>query len=171
MSALYTLKIRIKMKHHFYNLIILLLFVLLQVACSLVSSPSNNEDYDLKDHKSISFNVDSKNVTSPLSTEQYTIDSIRPIITTDDFGTFDATKIYVNNKKIFILDSDIAKTILVFNLKGQYLYKLGEIGRAKNEYISAPADFFVSQNGDVHVFDSAGQKILIFDWINHKLYF
>ena len=51
----------------------------------------------------------------------------------------------------------------MFNLKGQYLYKLGEIGRAKNEYISAPADFFVSQNGDVHVFDSAGQKILIFD--------
>lgn len=153
------------MKYNFCNIIILLLFVLLQLSCSSSSSPSSNneEDYNLGNYKSELFQINPKNVTSPLGEEQYSIDSIRSIITPDGIGDFEITKVFVNDEKIYILDSDVAQTILIFNLSGQFLYKLGEIGRAKNEYISGPKDFFVANNGDVHVLDDGGHKILIFD--------
>lgn len=117
----------------------------------------------MDNYESVTFKINPKNVTSPLSAEQYSIDSIRSMIIPNDVGIFDATKVFVNDEKIFILDSEVTKTVLVFDLSGQYLYKLGEIGRAKNEYISSPKDFFVAKNGDVHVFDDGGHKILIFD--------
>lgn len=150
------------MKQHFSRFLVGGACILILLSCSS-SSSNNNSDINLGNYESLSFKIDSKNTTSPLYADQYQVDSISPMITPDNVGNFEATKVFVNDKKIYVLDTKVTNTILVFNLKGQYLYKLGEIGRAKNEYISAPEDFFVAKNGDVHVFDEGGQKILTFN--------
>ena len=46
---------------------------------------------------------------------------------------------------------------------GHFLFKAGERGRAKDEYIDGPTDFFVDNNNNIHVFDYVGQKIMVFD--------
>lgn len=149
------------MKYQINKIILLGVCFPLLVSCSF-SSSQRNSDISLGNYESVTFKINLKNTPSPLNTENYTVDSILPMNTSDDIGTFEATKVFVNNDKIYILDSDVTKTILVFNFSGQFLYKLGEIGRAKNEYINAPEDFFVAKNGEVHVFDKGGQKILVF---------
>ena len=72
----------------------------------------------------------------------------------------------MKNNKIYLLDSEIARTVFVFDLSGNYLYKLGERGRAQNEYIGDPIDFFVDDDDNVSVFDVIGKKILV--WHNDR---
>ena len=151
-----------KRTYHSCGIAILLSCVLFQISCS-ISPNNNNDECNLGDYESVTFHIDPSDITSPLEIGQYQVDSVRSLITPDSLGVFEATKFFVNNEKIYILDTKVAKTILVFDISGKYMYKLGERGRAKNEYIDAPRDFFVAKNGDVHVFDVYGQKILIFD--------
>ncbi len=137
---------------------------LIYCAQFLVScSSSQNEDKSLGDYESVVFKIAPKNVTSPLEQDQYTIDSVRSLIVPDSLRAFTADKFFVNDENIYILDSHVLYTVLVFDLNGKYLHKLGRRGRAQNEYPSRPEDFFVSKNGDVHVFDQDGSRILIFN--------
>ena len=141
---------------------VLLLSAQVIISCHL-SQKENADSCDLGDYESMTINIDPQNATEPLESNQYTIDSIRSLIIPDSLGFFYAAKFYVDNEKIYVMDTDNAKTILVFDILGNYLYKLGERGRAKNEYIDAPRDFFVAKNGDVHAFDVWSQNVLIFD--------
>lgn len=127
--------------------------------CSCIS----NRDGNLGDYESIAIKINPMETNSPFEATQYIIDSIRPLDVPDNLSAFEEKKVFANDRKVYILDSDVSKTILVFDIWGHYLYKLGERGRAKNEYPYGPTDFFVTQNGDVHVFDMDGKRILIFD--------
>lgn len=143
------------------------LYIIILYFCVLLSCSSSQREYadscDLGDYESITFNIDPENVTPSLETDQYTIDSVCSLIAPDSLRTFETEKYYVSNEKIYILDKDVAQTVLVFDISGRYLYNLGGKGRAKNEYIAAPTDFFVARNGDVHMYDFYGQKMLVFD--------
>lgn len=149
-------------KNHQYIVAVLCFCTPVLLSC-LSSQNDNDEKCDLGDYESITFHIDPRNVTSSLETDQYTIDSVCSLMTPDSIGEFNATKYYVNNEKIYVLDTEVAQTILVFDIFGKYLYKLGGKGRAKNEYIGVPYDFFVAKNGDVHMYDPIGQNMLVFD--------
>lgn len=157
----YNFKKVTRMKPYFNVFFLLGGCVLTQLSCS--SSQNNNDsDISLGAYESVTITIDPEKVSTPLEAYQYTIDSVRTLNVPDSLAKIDEEKFFVNNEKIYIMDSNVEKTILVFDLSGNYLYKLGERGRAKNEYLYGPTDFFVAKNGDVHVFDMIGHKILIF---------
>lgn len=74
----------------------------------------------------------------------------------------DFTKLKVYGDKIVILDRDIAKQILVFDVKGRFLYPVGHFGSGKGEYID-PQDFTYSKDDDVlYVLDARLSKVLAY---------
>lgn len=67
--------------------------------------------------------------------------------------------IYVMSK-----DAKSGNVINVFDNKGVFLCAIGERGHAKNEYIDSPTCFsFDYTNGDIHVYERASNRILVFD--------
>ena len=73
-------------------------------------------------------------------------------------------KIVFQNGKIYVMDKEITKNVVVFDSLGNYLYKVGEVGRALNELYRQPTNFEVnSQSGNIYLFDSEGRKIIKYD--------
>jgi hypothetical protein len=69
-------------------------------------------------------------------------------------------KIYKN--KIFILDINL-NALLVFNMEGRFLNRIGSVGKGPGEYIR-PRYFFISEkDGLVKVFDAPMKKLICFD--------
>lgn len=131
------------------------------------TSPTNkhSQNYEkghLSEYNSIEYKIDPECMTDRMNNNQYSVDSVCTIHLPKDVVGFSATKVVVDNERIYLMDSKNTRTIFVFNSSGKYLYKIGERGRAKNEYIGGPVDFFIDKTNDVHVFDKDGQKILVF---------
>lgn len=101
--------------------------------------------------------------TELLGNTQYTIDSVYTLSMPENISQFFVNKYIVKNNRVYLLDDNYAHTILAFDSNGKFLYKAGDRGRARNEYIDGPEDFFVDQNDRLHVFDYRGQKIVVFD--------
>lgn len=161
---MFTIFKTVTMKHHLFKTLFWSVCAFTQISCSF---PSNNKESDsdigFDNYKSVTFKIDPEITDSPLETNQYIVDSIRTLESPNGLSSFDEEKFFVNNERIYIMDSDVEKSILVFDLSGNYLYKLGERGRAKNEYLYGPTDFFVAMDGEVHVFDMDGRRILRFN--------
>lgn len=64
--------------------------------------------------------------------------------TTDDCLIGEISKVIIKNNKIFVLDSKIAKKLFCFDLRGKYLYTVGELGEGPGE-MDTPRDFDVTQ--------------------------
>lgn len=56
------------------------------------------------------------------------------------FATVD--KLLIAENKVFILDKYQALTLFVYNLEGEFLYKIDNYGRGPGEY-EAPSDFAI----------------------------
>lgn len=69
-------------------------------------------------------------------------------------------KIIYENNMYYIIDTKYNHCIFVFDSCGNYVAKLG--GRAKNEFIQSPTDFFIGKNGDVHIFEKSSRRVIIF---------
>lgn len=111
------------------------------------------------------FNVDI-NINEPskmLTLADYRVDSVKSLDLPDSLRQIEFTKFLVNDDRIYVMDSKSNRTVFVFNNLGQKIFKLGERGRAKNEYQDCPSDFFVDKYKNVHIFDHAGQKVLMFN--------
>lgn len=144
-----------KLARHFTICSVFLLIIFCE-ACS-----SSVEEDALDSHEDVFIKIDPERQTNPLNNSQYSIDSVRSLSMPAN-KIFQISKLIVKDNRIYILDSEIARTVFVFDTTGRYLYKLGERGRALSEYIGRPVDFFVDKHNDVHVFDRGGQKIIVF---------
>lgn len=67
----------------------------------------------------------------------------------DDCFIGKVSKIKVFDGKIYILDCFKAKSLFVFDFKGNFLYKIGQKGKAANEYLF-PQDFDI-YNGKIYL--------------------
>lgn len=101
--------------------------------------------------------------THVLTQDEYIIDSICALECPNEKEFFEVSKFMVKNGRTYIMDSRVTHTVYVFDHKGHFLFKAGEKGRAKNEYIQGPTEFFVDNQNNLHVFDYDGQKIIIFN--------
>jgi hypothetical protein len=73
-------------------------------------------------------------------------------------------KIQIYNDRIYILDKKSAKSLFVFNILGEYLFKICEIGRGPGEFIS-PRDFSIDTlNRHILIADNSANKILQYDY-------
>lgn len=127
------------------------------------TSCSQSEDKTLGNYQQQTIKIDPNNVTDGLKLDQYSVDSVCSLSFPNGIELHEITKFVIKNERIYIMDSRLDKTIFVFDSFGKYLFKAGERGRAKNEYIDGPQDFFVDDDNNIHVFDNRAKKILIFN--------
>ena len=107
--------------------------------------------------------VDTKQ-TECLDTNQYIIPKILSLKGSEGMILPQYDKIVFQNGKIYVMDKEITKNVVVFDSLGNYLYKVGEVGRALNELYRQPTNFEVnSQSGNIYLFDSEGRKIIKYD--------
>lgn len=137
--------------------------VLFALITGICSSCTTTLDNNFGDYKCEIINVNPGELTKGLSVGEYSIDSICTISFPQNAVYPQINKLIVTDNNIYMLDTDNGHTVYVFETDGRYLRKLGERGRDVNEYIGSPTDFFVSQNGDVYVYDRIGYKIIVFD--------
>lgn len=109
----------------------------------LILSCSSSSGNQLKEHRIEKFVVDPGMETKSMSKEQYTIDSIRSLVFPDSIKGIGISKIYDTNDRIYILDSEITKSLYVFDHNGHLKFRIGERGRLKGEFIGQPSTFFV----------------------------
>lgn len=139
------------------NYIFVGLLTLAYVSCS---ESSWNE---LGEYKKETIKINPRMISGQLKKERYNVDSVCSLSLPEGMELREITKFTVKNNRIYIMDSRLGKTIFVFNNTGRFLFKAGERGRAKNEYIDGPTDFFVDNDDNIHVFDGHAKKIMIFD--------
>lgn len=72
------------------------------------------------------------------------------------------SQVQVYNDTIYVLDSSIAKSLLLFEINGKYIRKIGAVGKGPGEYIS-PVSFSIDKkNNQVLIADPKSKRILIF---------
>ena len=104
--------------------------------------------------------------TSPtefLDTTQYTISKVIPLTGGENVIIPQYDKIVFQGDKVYILDKSISKRVFVYDTLGNFQYKVGEAGRALNEFYRQPSDFSVDSRGRIYLFDSEGPKIIKYD--------
>lgn len=70
--------------------------------------------------------------------------------------------IVVFNDTIYILDSFSAKALYVFDINGNFIKKIGAVGRGPGQYLHPTMFAIDTQNNQVKVLDSGQKKILTF---------
>lgn len=70
-------------------------------------------------------------------------------------------KLIVEKDKIYILDKEIAKSVLCFSITGKFLFKINSIGDGEGKF-SKPFDL-VLFNESLQILDKIQKKILVFD--------
>lgn len=99
-----------------------------------------------------------------LDTGQYVISKILPLKCDEGVILPQYDKIVFQEGKIYVMDKEVTKGVVVFDSLGNYKYKLGKVGRALNELYRQPTNFAVNpRNGYVYLFDSEGRKIIKYD--------
>lgn len=135
---------------------ILLLALLLSVfSCS---QHTNNENYRVINMHDLTEKKLDKHIDEIFKNKKY-------IVLDDSKGEYPAeiVKILYRNSKIFILSEQrISEKLLAFDASGDFLFKVGYEGRAKNEYLDI-SDFDVSDNGEIFINDVVAGKILKYD--------
>lgn len=126
------------------------------------TSCSEPEENSLGTYESVTYKIDLEHNTKGLSPSQYTIDSVCSLSVPDSMGIFEISKFIVKEGRIYAMDSEITRRLLVFDTNGNYLFRLGDRGRAQFEYVGGPKDFFVDELDEIHVFDPIGLKIVVF---------
>ena len=68
-------------------------------------------------------------------------------------------KIRVHGEYLYVLDMLIAKSLLVFDMEGNFIRKIGSVGQGPGEY-TEPWDFAIDkENGIIYILDSRSQRI------------
>ncbi|TKG94549.1 6-bladed beta-propeller [Puteibacter caeruleilacunae] len=70
-------------------------------------------------------------------------------------------KLQLFQDKIYVLDMYGAQSLLVFNSKGQYLFKIGRLGKGPGEYVR-PFDFYIDKE-DHEIRILTHKKVLVYD--------
>ena len=130
-------------------------------------SCSESKDNFFTGHELVNIKIDLEHDTEPLKLSQYTIDSVCSLTFPDTTKIVAVTHFMVKNKRIYVMYTEISQSVYVFDAQGRYLQQLGERGRAQDEYIGGPTNFFVDDSNNVHVFDQMGQQIKVFNTKGH----
>lgn len=80
----------------------------------------------------------------------------------EGIGDIAKTPVFCRNQ-IYILDTNY-ENVLVFDTQGNFLYKMGGKGHARNEIIGTIRTFDIDRHtGYVHIYNREGAKILVYD--------
>jgi hypothetical protein len=131
------------------------MFFLLANACVRMQP-----EYSLKDVPLI---IDIKNTTGlRLDTVARKHIKYIPLETNTECLIGEVNKILIRNNRIFIADFHKTETLFVFDIQGNYLFKINSKGHGPGEYINFK-DFDVFPTGDICIWDVDICKFLTFD--------
>lgn len=71
-------------------------------------------------------------------------------------------KILIHNDKIFIMDDISAEAVLVFDMDGKFLYKVGAKGGAPNEFYNLAGMSIDRQKNELIIYDNRKRKMMYF---------
>jgi hypothetical protein len=90
--------------------------------------------------------------------------------TTDECLIGTISQVLFADSLIIIVDKDLAKSILVFDMEGNFKYKIGNKGNGPGEYADMNYVCFVSGKPWISVWDRQKWKIMFFDVNGEYLY-
>ncbi|HYQ56512.1 MAG TPA: 6-bladed beta-propeller, partial [Draconibacterium sp.] len=103
------------------------------------------------------------NDRNPTYEEVFKETKIIPLETNANCLVSEITQMEVMDDKIFILDWKL-NSLLVFNIHGKFLNRIGTVGRGPGEYIR-PRHFFINKDEAlVKVFDAPTMKLMCFNY-------
>ena len=138
--------------------LLIVLLGLLFTACKKHRADESRNSYTVK-----KLVIDMKQ-TELLDTNQYLIPKVISLKSADGIILPQYDKMLFRNGKIYVMDKEVTRRVMVFDTLGHYLYKVGEVGRALNEMHRQPSDFDVDpHNGCIYLFDSEGRKVIKYD--------
>jgi len=80
----------------------------------------------------------------------------------EEYPIGEVSKLIIDEKRIYILDSAKAKALFIYSREGKLLHLINQIGRGPGEFI-APQDFNIDKrNGDIVVMDAHSKKMLVY---------
>ena len=80
----------------------------------------------------------------------------------------DVNKMQVYKGHYIVLDEEIARGVYLFDSKGRFIRKIGDVGSGPGEY-SKPADFTIdTKKGEIYIFDYNQKKIFKYDIASGK---
>jgi hypothetical protein len=156
-------------KWQFYTYLILLFLC----ACSTPTKGPNPFDGEIS---CINIKVDlsdmEHNSVPPSSVKNC---SVVRLETNDNSLIGEINKIYVTDERIYVLDSDKAKALLVFDREGKYLMTIGSRGNGPGEYYTIDDFYIDEEKRQISIFDANYRRILFYDWNgaytgNHSFY-
>ncbi|RED98401.1 6-bladed beta-propeller [Marinoscillum furvescens] len=71
-------------------------------------------------------------------------------------------KLKVHDNKFFVLDREIAQALFVFDITGEFLFKLGQFGNGPGEF-SEVTTFCLDESGRIYVYDADSYQLSIFN--------
>lgn len=69
------------------------------------------------------------------------------------------SKTIFKNQRFYLFDASLSKTVFVFSLTGNFLYKLSQLGKGLGKY-NDPLDFDVDEDNSIYIYDNDGMKII-----------
>lgn len=144
------------MKNRTINGVIKSFLAILIIACN--SSTKNQ----FKGEK-VMFTISPSDTCETIKEAQFSIDSICILQMPNDIIEIMVDKIFVTNERIYFLDTEVTRMLYIFDNNGNFIHKIGERGKARNEFIGKPDDFFVDSKNRLHVFDKLGHKIIVYN--------
>lgn len=95
-----------------------------------------------------------------LDTTEYKMELYATLKMPDRYKGIEVSKFEYIDGRFYILDEEYNKTVFVFDSIGNFVASLGEQGRASNEYLYKPNDFFVDRkNKLVNVHEQNARRI------------
>lgn len=135
--------------------LLFLLFSALTVACN---NPGNN----LPRHISETVLVSTVSNDNLLDTSEIEMEYVTSLKLPKDIQSIASTKFTFEQDHFLIMDGKANSCVLVFDSTGNFISRLGSRGRAKNEYVQAPTDYFVRADKQVCVFERESRRVLTF---------
>ena len=83
-----------------------------------------------------------------------------PLETTKDCLIGWANKVLIKNDRIYVADFNQAMALFIFDMKGNFLFKIDKRGQGPGEYVNFK-DFDIQTNGDIYIFDHYRKKFLV----------
>jgi hypothetical protein len=147
-----------------YNLINKMLYLLMLLVAIAVSCDSGKKKEIIKndDIYTVDFDNTPKEEKIFMSSLFKKVKPI-PLETTDESLIGYINEAQVFDGKIFVLDTNYAKGLFVFDMEGKFIRQIGRVGQGPEEYVDL-SDFTIDEtNREIYLMDRSKNRIMIYD--------
>lgn len=141
-----------------FNLLLFSILFIISVSCS--DPKSKDDSVSVQDISETVIHFDNVNNNPELSKLIKSPPKFVFLETSENSLIGKIDKVIVHEKLIFILDSFIAESVLVFDIEGKFIQRLSSKGEGPSQY-KMPLDIFI-ENDQVWLLDN-GREVKIFD--------